>query len=127
MNNTDWERISIETITQLENMTCNQNDIDSNYVNFCYALFAEADKYLDYVSSSHKTRKMFKNHKPFWTSELTNLWKEMKESEKLFVKCGTSHSRRNKYYQSFKSLLTVIKGLIARKAPGPDGIQNELL
>ena len=35
MNNKDWERISIETITQLENMTSNQNDIDSNYVNFC--------------------------------------------------------------------------------------------
>ena len=28
----------------------------------------------------------------------------MKESEKLLVKCRTSHSRRNKYYQSFKSL-----------------------
>ena len=82
-DNTAWEKISIDTNTQLENMTSNQDDIDSNYVNLSDNLFAEANKYIDYMSSSHKTRKMFKNHKPFWTSEVTNLWKEMKESEKL--------------------------------------------
>ena len=59
MNYTDWERISIDTVTQLENMTSNQDDIDSDYVNLCYALCAEADKYLDSVPSSHRNHNHF--------------------------------------------------------------------
>ena len=46
-----------------------QNDLDKIYQDFTSNLFQEMDSKLHYTTASAKTRKRFKNHKPYWNSE----------------------------------------------------------
>ena len=47
----------------------------------------EMDKHLECIRISVGTKKKFKHNKPYWTNELTDVWKLMKSAEKRFLKC----------------------------------------
>ena len=49
-------------------------------------VFHEMDAYIDYRCASKKSRKHYKNHKPFWNSDLTNAWKTMVNAEKSYTR-----------------------------------------
>ena len=48
-----------------------------------------------------KTRKRFRNHKPFWTDELSEAWQEMSAAEKLYTKCKHINTQNKALYQTF--------------------------
>ena len=53
------------------------------------------DQYLDFKSAP-TSRKPYKHVKPNWTNELSNMWKNMRDAEKIFTKCkGTRYVRTN--------------------------------
>ena len=47
-------------------------------------------------------RKKFKNFKPYWSEELTTLWRDMASSEKLYRRCKQTSASRNYLYENFK-------------------------
>ena len=103
MNNPDWTKVSHEIITNFENDTNDQKDVDFAYSDMCNKLFEEADKHLDFYSATKALRKRFKYHKPWWSTELTTLWKSMKDKEKQYLTQNKSHCNNNIHYQSLKS------------------------
>ena len=52
MNNPDWTKVSHKIITNFENATNDQKDIDFAYSDMCNKLFEEADKHLDFYSAT---------------------------------------------------------------------------
>ncbi len=56
------------------------------YETFCYSLTSEMDQYLKYSDSSTNVRKMYKNHKPYWCQELTDLLVLVSKTEKAYLK-----------------------------------------
>ena len=65
------------------------------YSEFCQCTIAEVDKYINYKSQGKMLRKKFKSYKPFWNSELTNLWKDMCHKERS-ARCLTSNLQHKK-------------------------------
>ena len=73
-----------------------QDDVDNVYEQFCNRVKDEMNKNLKYTDSSNKTRKIYKNHKPYWNDELHNMWKNMSQAEKWFLNCkGPRHRREH--------------------------------
>ncbi len=73
-----------------------QDAVDETYYKCCKLLTDEMDIYLKYTDSCKQTRRLYKNHKPYWNEHLNNLWKEMSIAEKLFTKCnGSRHIKEN--------------------------------
>ena len=85
-----------KVITGLEDRLNSQHTLDSIYSKFCGAVFSEMNNYIDVKVATNKTRKYFKNNKPYWDDELTHSWKDMAQTEKEFSKC--------KYMRSFRNL-----------------------
>ena len=101
MMNDLWKQNVSQMIESIEQMHVNQNDIDLYYDKFCKTLITEMDKYVNFKEISRPTRKRLKNTKPYWTNELTSLWKSMSDKERTFLKSkGTNRYRtilRNEY------------------------------
>ena len=53
------------------------------------------DRYLDSKCISKKTKGYYKNSKPYWDNELSNLWKSMTQAEKDFIKCKGDKSLKS--------------------------------
>ena len=83
-----------EVIDRIERKDINQIAVDDLYSDFCDKLFSEMDQYLQFKDVSKKSRKKFKCHKPFWNPELTSLWREMRDAERLFVRCTAGRGVR---------------------------------
>ena len=63
-----------------------QTEIDSLYDSVCDVYYAEMNALLNYKDvgpASHKKGRY--SAKPFWTNELSVLWENVKESEKIFI------------------------------------------
>ena len=74
----------------------NKDDFDNIYDKFCKVLSDEMNKFLKYTDASKPIRKRFNNKKPYWNEELSRLWKEMSESEKVYTKyCGPKHIKES--------------------------------
>jgi hypothetical protein len=86
--NTSLFEEALSLIIQKISMTNDiQNQLDHIYSEFCSVIMREMDQYLCYKDASTRTRKKFRNFKPYWNDQLTLLWKNMKEAEKAFLKC----------------------------------------
>ena len=59
------------------------------------------DNFLDYNNVSTKTKKMFKNYKPYWNNELTIAWKNMHNNEKKFRRCKATHEIKCQFRRRF--------------------------
>ena len=59
------------------------------------------DNFLDYNNVSTKTKKMFKNYKPYWNNELTIAWKNMHNNEKIFRRCKATHEIKCQFRRRF--------------------------
>ena len=60
------------------------------------------DKYLELRQTKNRTRKRLKVTKPYWSDELTTLWKNMCESEKRYTKCNSDKHCKRINFQLFK-------------------------
>ena len=78
-----------------------QADIDVTCNTLCKALFTEVDRDFTCFNSKKVTKKKLKFHKPYWNSELSLLWRDMKQAETEFIKCHGSRILKNSLKQTF--------------------------
>ena len=77
----------LSIVESLQKRIANQDELDILYNNICETLTNEMDRYLDSKCISKKTKRYYKNNKPYWDNELSNLWKSMTQAEKDLIKC----------------------------------------
>ena len=94
MSSPYWHRIIDELLVKVQNMDDTIREVDSVYSEMCNAILSEMDAHIRYSSNDKKTRKKFKNHKPYWNEELTRSWKNMSEAERLYKRCH-NHSMKS--------------------------------
>ena len=87
LNNEIFRQSMVEIINQLEVYQQTQDTMDNLYDNMCKTILNDMDVYLDFSNVSMKTKKLYKNNKPYWDEELTSTWKNMSMAEKVFLKC----------------------------------------
>ncbi len=102
-------------VTKLENLDLNQGNIDAAYKDLCELLESEMDSLLDRGSVGRQTRKRYKSHKPFWDQELTTLWLDMKNKNKVFNKSKKLAHSKDQCYQDFKQAQHVFDRTLRRK------------
>ena len=101
MNNEMWRATVSEMIDMCIETSNQQAEIDVLYDKFCDVICHEMDTYLKYTTAQKKTRKKFKNSKPFWNDQLTELWKDMNSKEHLFRKCKGNKKEKTFRRESF--------------------------
>jgi len=79
-----WQNILDSLISRLESTNPCQDGIDKLYDKMMVEIFEEMDEYIEYKQASKTTRKLYRNHKPFWTDELTDAWKDMSLSKRKY-------------------------------------------
>ena len=92
LHNDTWKFVLNSLISGLNHMDTNQNSIDEFYDNMIVQIFEEMDKHIGYKDATKSTRKRLRNHKPFWTDELTEAWRDMSIAEKDYIKVKHSYT-----------------------------------
>ena len=88
--------------TTFENKIINQDNLDNYYNLLCKVLTKEMDKHLKFADSNKRIRKKHKNSKPYWCEELSNMWRNMRDSEKKFSKYRGPKRGKQELHQKFK-------------------------
>ncbi len=96
-----WKEGMTQLIELFFNCRKQQYDIDMWYETFCYSLTREIDQYLKYSDSSKTVRKMYKNHKPYWSQELADLWVLVSKAEKAYLEYKRSRYIKTNLRLSF--------------------------
>ena len=102
MNSSLFKGALMQVIENLENQICNQDNVDKAYDSFVKLIFNEIDAYCLLPECTAGTKKRYKFHKPFWTEELTVLWKTMRKSERTWKKCKGSQAQKQHFFNTFK-------------------------
>ncbi len=103
MNSPMWRMAINSIIDRISEEIIEKENMDALYSDMCKAIFEELDTHLEfrYVSKAAKTK--LKNHKPYWNSELSEMWKHMTKKEKAFLKYkGHSTTVRSRLRDEFK-------------------------
>ena len=85
MINEAWSNAMLSIIEILQSRIASQDELDILYNNICETLTNKMDRFLDSKCISKKTKRYYKNSKPYWDNELSNLWKSMAQAEKDFI------------------------------------------
>ena len=104
LNSDRWRQKAQTLLNDIDNHLnniCDQQNIDKLYNDFCGAMFDEIKENIRIKDSSKQTRKKFKFHKPFWTEELTRLWKVMRDHEKLYSRANGSNNMKRILRKNF--------------------------
>lgn len=97
-----WRKAILDIIDHLEHLHELQDDLDTTYDDLCKCIFKELDTQLGYKFAGSKMKKKLKNSKPYWSDELSVLWKEMSRAEKLFSKCKGCRQEKHNLRMLFK-------------------------
>ena len=89
-------------ISDIERCSNHQNDIDSCHKDICNVLYKEMDAFLLLKDTNKKIRKKFKYYKPYWNDHLSELWRNMRDKEKLFRLHKNNSRSLNYLYSDFK-------------------------
>ena len=65
MNNDIWKHAVSEVIMHIESSNSSKESVNELYTDLCHVLFKKMENFLDYNNVSTKTKKMFKNYKPY--------------------------------------------------------------
>ena len=95
MNSLHWSNVIEECISKIENMTVSCNTLDEVYSELCTSVFTEMDSFLKFTDRSKRTRKKFKNFKPYWSDALTESWRDMADAEKKYKSCKISPTKKH--------------------------------
>ena len=86
---------TVQLINKMLQVQCNQNDVDQMYDDFCKLYYDEMKKFLRYRNVFPQSAKRLKRRtKPFWTEQLSDLWKTVCEKEKRFTLAQGAQRRR---------------------------------
>lgn len=87
MNTERTRNAILDLISKIEMCREIQDQIDKVYDDFCDTIIGEMAETIPKYDWSNKGRKKLRFHKPYWNDELTNLWKNMRNKEKQYLKC----------------------------------------
>ena len=106
MNNDEWQHELYELVARIEQCQHTKQEIDDVYNKLCTIILSEMDRCGQYKEASNVTRKRHKPYKPYWNTNLSQLWKDMHEKEKMCRKYkGDRHRKlilKNKFVQAQK-------------------------
>ena len=97
-----WRTAVLDIISRLEHMNEVQSDLDCIYDDLCKSIFKELDSHFDYKVVGTKSKKKLRLYKPYWNEELSVLWKEMSQAERVFSRCKGSKQEKHQMRMSFK-------------------------
>lgn len=102
MNTERTRNAILDLISKIEMCREIQDQIDKVYDDFCDTIIGEMAETIPKYDLSNKGRKKLRFHKPYWNDELTDLWKNMRNKEKQYLKCeskdkGTKRVLRHDY------------------------------
>ncbi|XP_049903768.1 uncharacterized protein LOC126392428 [Epinephelus moara] len=86
-------RALLEILHQLEGGQNKQGNIDQCYDRLCELLYKEMDKHG--TLKKHILRKCHRMKRPYWNTELNELWTKLRSAEKMFLKCKEQHKKRD--------------------------------
>lgn len=87
MNTERTRNAILDIISKIEMCRETQDQIDKVYDDFCDMIIREMAETIPKYDWSNKGRTKLRFHKPYWNDELTDLWKNMRNKEKLYLKC----------------------------------------
>ena len=103
----DLSRLAIlDIIQKIESARETQTNIDSIYEELCSTILNEMNDKIPKYDTSRSTHRGYKCSKPYWNDNLSFLWSEMRNKERLFLKC-TGRNRRSTLRQEFKNAQSV--------------------
>ena len=100
MNSSKWLHILDILIVRLEYIDKSQSAIDNYYQDMLYKVFQEMDSHIQYKEASKRTKKHYKNHRPFWNEDLTAAWKNMSSAEKIYLKDKSRNSQLREQFHN---------------------------
>ena len=104
MNNDEWQHELYELVARIEQCQHTKQEIDDVYNKLCTIILSEMVRCGQYKEVSNVTRKRHKPYKPYWNTNLSQLWKDMHEKEKMCRKYkGDRHRKlilKNKFVQA---------------------------
>lgn len=74
-----------EIIRQIELCREKQSEIDTIHVKLCNVITTEMEEVIPFYDASKNTRKRMKYTEPYWNQELSDLWKKLHKTEKLYA------------------------------------------
>ena len=77
-----------------------QSTLDDVYNDFCTIVLNDMDQHLP-ARKIGKHKKRVKYYKPYWNSQVSTAWKEMREAEKVFLRYRGSRIVRQRYRSNF--------------------------
>ncbi len=81
-----------------------QDEIDNMYSHVCNLNYSEMDNWFRSNNINSKSRKKFRtSSKPYWSDELSDLWKEMCIAETNYLKSIQNTPRRRNLLKLFKN------------------------
>ena len=101
MKNEDWKQNLLQMISELENLRMGQENVDQMYDKFSKTVLDEMDKFLNVKTLASGLKKKYKISKPYWTDELTCLFKNMCEKEKLYLRYRGSRQQKSRLCTDF--------------------------
>ena len=111
MNNDEWQHELYELVVRIEQCQHIKQEIDDVYNKLCTIILSEMDGCGQYKEASNVTRKRHKPYKPNWNTNLSQLWKDMHEKEKICRRCKRDGNGKlilkNKFIQAQKYLIKV--------------------
>ena len=112
MNNDLFKNTLHTLIQRMERCESNQEMLNSIYEDLCQTLLQQMDNHLQFKDCSKKTKKSFKISKPYWNETLYNLWKDMRNAEKLYLKSKGSRRHKQVVRQKFKDKRTLFDKML---------------
>jgi exonuclease III len=87
----------IAVIDKLSEALLSQSDLNRTYDTLCNTIHEEMTNTIPYKDITNKEKKQFRNFKPYWTEELSTLWKSMVKSRKEYERyTGNKHTLHKK-------------------------------
>lgn len=113
-----WENSIIELIDNQLSIQLNQQEIDKTYNDLCELMFLQIDEHVNFkYVQSKKSRRKYKIHKPSWDAELSELWSNMNDKERSYLKYhGNSNKQKNRLRIDFKQARGIFDKRLRQKA-----------
>ena len=97
-------KLALQSVIQrIESARETQNEVDDIYSTLCKLLVAEMDANIPTFDTSKRTKKRFKNTKPFWNDELAGLWHSMRDRERAFLRFKGSSNIKSQLRREFQT------------------------
>ena len=90
-------------------------DIDDLYDLLCSNIYQELDKFYNKFAVRKPTRKRYRKTKPYWDSELNELWQSMCFAEKIFVKFIGSSVTKKQLHRDFVAARNIFDENLRKK------------